>query len=59
MGFLTGDTKGEVNRKTKNQMVNIFLPTTPNPTSGFLLFLPKILHNFPIEEVFNGELQAS
>jgi len=41
MGFLTGDTRGEVNRKTRNQMVNIFLPTTPNPTSGFLLFLPK------------------
>ena len=41
MGFLTGLTKGEVNRKTKNQMVNIFLPTTPNPTSGFLLFVPK------------------
>ena len=41
MAFLTGDTKGEVNRKTKNQMVNIFLPTTPNPTSGFLLFVPK------------------
>ena len=41
MAFLTGDTKGEVNRKTKNQMVNVFLPTTPNPTSGFLLFVPK------------------
>ena len=41
MGFLTGDTQGEVNRKTKNKMVNIFLPTTPNPTSGFLLFVPK------------------
>ena len=41
MGFLTGDTRGEVSRKTKNQMVNIFLPTTPNPTSGFLLFVPK------------------
>jgi len=41
MGFLTGDTQGEVNRKTKNQMVNIFLPTTPNPTSGYLLFVPK------------------
>ena len=41
MGFLTGETKGEVNRKTKNQMANIFLPTTPNPTSGFLLFVPK------------------
>ena len=41
MGFLTGETQGEVNRKTKNQMVNVFLPTTPNPTSGFLLFVPK------------------
>ena len=41
MGFLTGDTKGEVNRRTKSQMVNIFLPTTPNPTSGFLLFVPQ------------------
>ena len=41
MGFLTGETKGEVNRKMKNQMANIFLPTTPNPTSGFLLFVPK------------------
>ena len=41
MGFLTGETKGEVNRKTKNKMVNVFLPTTPNPTSGFLLFVPK------------------
>ena len=41
MGFLTGDTKGEVNHKTKSSMVNIFLPTTPNPTSGFLLFVPK------------------
>ena len=41
MGFLTGDTKGEVNRKTKSSMVNIFLPTTPNPTSGFLLFVPR------------------
>ena len=41
MGFLTGDTEGEVQRLTKNSMINIFLPTTPNPTSGFLLFLPK------------------
>ena len=41
MGFLTGDTKGEVNRKTNDNLVNIFLPTTPNPTSGFLLMFPK------------------
>jgi uncharacterized membrane protein len=41
MGFVTGSTKGEVQQLTKNDTVNIFLPTTPNPTSGFLLFLPK------------------
>ena len=40
MGFLTGHTEGEVQRRTKNSMINIFLPTTPNPTSGFLLFVP-------------------
>ena len=41
MGFLTGNTEGEVQRITKNSLLNIFLPTTPNPTSGFLLFLPS------------------
>ena len=41
MGFLTGSTKGEVQKVTKETMVNVFLPTTPNPTSGFLLFVPK------------------
>jgi len=41
MGFVTGSTKGEVQSLTKNETVNVFLPTTPNPTSGFLLFLPK------------------
>jgi len=41
MGFLTGSTKGEVQKTTKEEMVNVFLPTTPNPTSGFLLFVPK------------------
>ena len=41
MGFLTGSTKGEVQKITKDEIVNVFLPTTPNPTSGFLLFIPK------------------
>lgn len=41
LGFVTGATKGEVQTLTSNDTVNIFLPTTPNPTSGFLLFLPK------------------
>ncbi|MEE8084826.1 MAG: DUF502 domain-containing protein, partial [Alphaproteobacteria bacterium] len=41
LGFLTGETLGEVQSLTKEKVLNIFLPTTPNPTSGFLLFLPK------------------
>ena len=41
IGFMTGETKGEIKEKEKNEMVNVFVPTTPNPTSGFLLFIPK------------------
>jgi len=41
IGFITGRTEGEVQNLTKELVINIFLPTTPNPTSGFLLFLPK------------------
>ncbi|HPF78413.1 MAG TPA: DUF502 domain-containing protein, partial [Alphaproteobacteria bacterium] len=41
MGFVTGSTKGEVQSLTDTEVVNVFLPTTPNPTSGFLLFVPK------------------
>jgi len=41
VGFITGRTKGEVQNLTEEEIINIFLPTTPNPTSGFLLFVPK------------------
>lgn len=41
IGFITGDTKGEVQQISKDEFVNVFLPTTPNPTSGFLLFVPR------------------
>lgn len=41
LGFVTGVTKGEVQSLTDNEVVNIYVPTTPNPTSGFLLFIPK------------------
>lgn len=41
LGFLTGETLGEVQNLTKERVLNIFLPTTPNPTSGFLLFVPE------------------
>lgn len=42
LGFVTGTTSGEVARRTGNgeAMVNVFVPTTPNPTSGFLMFVP-------------------
>ena len=41
IAFITGTTEGEVQSITEDDCVNIFLPTTPNPTSGFLLFVPK------------------
>ena len=41
IGFVTGNTKGEVAGCIPNSMVNVFIPTTPNPTSGFLLFCPR------------------
>jgi uncharacterized membrane protein len=41
IAFITGRTKGEVQHLTEQECINIFLPTTPNPTSGFLLFVPK------------------
>lgn len=41
IAFVTGETTGEVSRISDDDWVNIFLPTTPNPTSGFLLFVPR------------------
>ena len=41
VGFSTKENKGEISKKTNENLVNIFVPTTPNPTSGFLLMVPK------------------
>jgi len=41
VGFATKDNKGEISKKTNSELVNVFVPTTPNPTSGFLLMFPK------------------
>ena len=41
VGFATKENQGEISKKTNEDLVNIFLPTTPNPTSGFLLMVPK------------------
>ena len=44
VGFATKENKGEMSEKTNKKLINVFVPTTPNPTSGFLLM-------FPIEDV--------
>lgn len=44
VGFATKENKGEMADKTNKKLINVFVPTTPNPTSGFLLM-------FPIEDV--------
>ena len=41
VGFITGRTRGEVRERIDRDLANVFLPTTPNPTSGFLLFVPR------------------
>ena len=41
VGFVTKENSGEISSKTKRNLVNVFMPTTPNPTSGFLLMFPK------------------
>ena len=41
VGFASKDNEGEISRKTSKKLVNVFIPTTPNPTSGFLLMFPK------------------
>ena len=41
VGFATKENSGEITNKTKKELINVFVPTTPNPTSGFLLMFPK------------------
>ena len=41
VGFATKENTGEIKKKTGQELINVFVPTTPNPTSGFLLMFPK------------------
>ena len=41
VGFATKENKGIISKKINEELINVFLPTTPNPTSGFLLMVPK------------------
>ena len=53
VGFATKENKGEISKKTNTDLVNVFIPTTPNPTSGFLLMFPidEVIHlNMTFEE---------
>ena len=53
VGFATKENKGEMADKTKQRLINVFVPTTPNPTSGFLLMFPTddvIYLNMTFEE---------
>ena len=49
VGFATKENKGEMAQKTNKKLINVFVPTTPNPTSGFLLM-------FPIDEVIHLDM---
>ena len=49
VGFATKENKGEMAKKTNKDLINVFIPTTPNPTSGFLLM-------FPIDEVIHLDM---
>ena len=41
IGFITSTAKGEIQASASEHFVNVFVPTTPNPTSGFLLMIPE------------------
>ena len=41
VGFVTGETRGEVQEKTKERVINVFMISTPNPTTGFLCLVPE------------------
>ena len=41
VGFATRENTGEISNKTQQKLINVFVPTTPNPTSGFLLMFPE------------------
>lgn len=51
--FVTTETQGEITHHAASDMVSVFLPTTPNPTSGYLLFVPRdeiIILDMSVEE---------
>ena len=61
VGFATQENLGEIASKTNKELINVFVPTTPNPTSGFLLMFPKdeiIYLDMNFEEAFKFIVSA-
>ena len=61
IAFITGSAKGEIQELSDDEVTNVFVPTTPNPTSGFLLFVPKkdlLPLNMSVEEAMRSSLTA-
>lgn len=61
VGFVSGAAGGEIRRRLGEEMLNVFLPTTPNPTSGFLLFVPRrevIVLDMTVEEAIKMVVSA-
>ncbi len=55
LAFITSDATNEIKEKTGKDLISVFVPTTPNPTSGFLIFVPKrdiIMLDMGIEDSF-------
>jgi uncharacterized membrane protein len=55
IGFVTGLARGEVQEKTSEDCINVFVPTTPNPTSGYYLMIPEksvVALDMSVEEAF-------
>lgn len=63
--FIAGPTRGEIQERNSHELLSVFLPTTPNPTSGYLLFVPRkdvVILDMTVEEgaklVISGGLVA-
>lgn len=60
-GFLTGEVAGEISEKTGTKLLGVFVPTVPNPTTGFLIFIPEenvTILDMSVEEGFKMFLSA-
>jgi uncharacterized membrane protein len=61
LAFVSGKTTGEIQAKTKDRMINLFIPTTPNPTSGFYIIIPEndvIALSLSVEDAFKVIMTA-